>query len=521
MKRRENLPENPFPAKTWLLGMLLFLQASGLGITGKALAQKSHPSGWQWKDTAVFRFPMKLSPEISGSFGELRSTHFHGGMDFRTLQREGIKVYSIAPGRITKAEVSESSYGNALYVTHPNGMVSLYAHLSRFTPAVQRKIKRRQRQEKSFEVALDSLRIKVRRKRPIGRSGNSGASGGPHLHLEIRQGGDRLNPACFGLAVNDHLSPELYYVAFYLPGFPKESGSAQGGAMQESGPGQGNGQPIASSPLPCRTDSTADDSLPDGADAGLSASIDSCMQASFMDAPRWDARMYRAISSQISRCRQAGSRNVSAQRQWLRLGNPLPEWMLDASFPGSAKGKACYYRAESLPDTVWVEGPCAFGLCALDKIQGMPFHYGLYELAFLAERIPEAGDSGTAGHPAGNLAGHSPLSAPGRADTLAYYRLDRIPDSLYGEIGLHVDTAFFALTGKRAEKGWNKPGEPTPYRKTRGNGFLAVPPGSLFRIRIVARDFAGNESRKTFLVGRKLQEKSSKGRKTATCDPVP
>lgn len=391
-------------------------------------------------DTILFQYPMKIAPEISGSFGELRATHFHGGMDFRTLQREGIKVYSIAPGRITGADVSKVSYGKALYVKHPNGMVSLYAHLSSFHPKVRRKVRKEQRRSRNDEIRLRNLDIPVHLKRPIARSGNSGSSGGPHLHLEIRQGEDRLNPACLGLSVPDRIPPEIHYLAFYHY------------------------------PSPASPDRPA--TAPDP---------DSCMRHCFMDAPRQDLRMYRVFLEQYDSLRA----EMHSSRHSIRP-NPQPELRLETFFSGRTDAVADYYPVAELPDTLWAEGPCAFGLCALDKIQDMPFHYGLYELAFRArEQV-------------------SPNEGPviSSYDTLACYRLDRITESVYGEIALHIDTGFLNITGKRLEKGWISPGQTaTPYGKLSAGGILRPNPGSFYEIDIRARDFAGNESRICFILG--------------------
>lgn len=158
---------------------------------------------------------MRIPPELSGSFAELRHTHFHGGLDYRTQQKEGIKVYSIAPGKIIKASVSKESYGFALYVQHPDSSISLYAHLSRFCPEIQRKVRRQQRKSRNYEVLLTDLDVKIRENRPIALSGNTGASGGPHLHHEIIRNGKKLNPCLVGQTIADSAAPKILLFSTY------------------------------------------------------------------------------------------------------------------------------------------------------------------------------------------------------------------------------------------------------------------------------------------------------------------
>lgn len=132
-----------------------------------------------------FDFPMLLS----ANFGELRPNHFHGGLDIKTQGVTGKPVHVVADGYVSRITVSPTGYGNALYVTHPGGYTSVYGHLDSFAPAIGRYVRAEQYRRESFAVSLfpDSTLFRVRRGDVIARSGNTGSSGGPHLHLEIRR----------------------------------------------------------------------------------------------------------------------------------------------------------------------------------------------------------------------------------------------------------------------------------------------------------------------------------------------
>ncbi|RYE50841.1 MAG: M23 family metallopeptidase, partial [Sphingobacteriales bacterium] len=99
-----------------------------------------------------FRPPLDIvPPALSGSFGELRSNHFHSGMDYRTNQREGYPVYAIADGYISRLRVQNSGFGLAVYIDHPNGFTSVYGHLQRFNPKIAQQVKAVQYQKQSYE----------------------------------------------------------------------------------------------------------------------------------------------------------------------------------------------------------------------------------------------------------------------------------------------------------------------------------------------------------------------------------
>ena len=172
-----------------------------------------------------FRYPLDLAPSIAGSFGDLRPNHFHSGLDFRTSQREGYPIYAVSDGYIARLRVQIGGFGQAIYINHPNGYTSLYAHLSAYAPNLAQKVKSAQYDLKQFEVdfPLDSSEIIVKKGQLIGWSGNTGSSGGPHLHFELRdtQSEEIINPQLFGLTIPDKVNPEFKKLYVYtLNGLP-------------------------------------------------------------------------------------------------------------------------------------------------------------------------------------------------------------------------------------------------------------------------------------------------------------
>ncbi len=136
----------------------------------------------------AFGLPMRITPFLSGNFGEIRSNHFHSGLDFKTNKRTGYPVYAVADGWISRIRISASGFGYALYLDHPSGHTSVYGHLDCFAQPFDSIAKAWQYDRKSFE--LDTLctpnRIPVKAGQLIAYSGNSGSSSAPHLHFEIR-----------------------------------------------------------------------------------------------------------------------------------------------------------------------------------------------------------------------------------------------------------------------------------------------------------------------------------------------
>ncbi|WP_439879833.1 M23 family metallopeptidase [Pontibacter sp. MBLB2868] len=163
-----------------------------------------------------FLFPIKPGERnyLSGSMGEIRSNHFHGGLDIKTDQREGLPVHAAADGYISRVKQSTYGYGNIIFVTHPNGLVTTYAHLREYEKPLADFVRQRQYDKKTFELELfpEPGRFPVKRGEIIGYSGNTGGSGGPHLHFEIRDVQDHLyNPLKYKFSeIVDTTPPDIY-----------------------------------------------------------------------------------------------------------------------------------------------------------------------------------------------------------------------------------------------------------------------------------------------------------------------
>lgn len=170
------------------------------------LAQEKYPQD-------AFRSPLDIPLILSGTFGELRSNHFHGGIDIKTQQRQGLPVYAIADGTITRIKVSLYGYGKVLYVAHPNGFTSVYAHLQKYGPKIQEYIKKVQYNKQKYEVEVfpEYGELEVKKGDIIAYTGNTGGSSGPHLHFEIRNSVTQkpTNPLLYGFEVRDATNPEL------------------------------------------------------------------------------------------------------------------------------------------------------------------------------------------------------------------------------------------------------------------------------------------------------------------------
>ncbi|NEV94045.1 M23 family metallopeptidase [Psychroflexus sp. YR1-1] len=166
-----------------------------------------------------FEKPLDIPLLLSGTFGELRSNHFHAGMDIKTKGVTGLAVKASAEGYVGRIKIQHGGYGKALYVYHPNGYQSVYAHLNNFSPKIEALVKKAQYQKESYEIEIfpSDTELKVEQGEIIGYSGNSGSSGGPHLHFEIRDYRSKpMNPFLFGFEdIKDSKKPQIFALHAY------------------------------------------------------------------------------------------------------------------------------------------------------------------------------------------------------------------------------------------------------------------------------------------------------------------
>lgn len=172
----------------------------------------------------IFTSPIHYKMTLAGNFGEPRPNHFHGGIDVKTEQMEGKAIYSIGEGYVSKVTVNVDGFGKAVYVRHPNGMTSVYAHLSDFAPRLRRIVNSYRAAHHCDTLAIDLMatQMPVSRGQLIAFSGNTGHSMGPHLHLEVHetQTDNLLDPLAFMMAyVEDRVAPIVRgFKAYPVPG---------------------------------------------------------------------------------------------------------------------------------------------------------------------------------------------------------------------------------------------------------------------------------------------------------------
>ena len=163
--------------------------------------------------------PVKIPISLSATFAELRSNAFHAGVDIRTQGVEGKEVFAVADGYVSRIGVSPYGYGKVLYITHNDGFTSVYAHMSKFNKMITDFVKDKQYKDESFaqNIMLKENEFPIKRGDFLGFTGNSGSSGGPHLHYEIRytKTQEPVNPLYFGLKIKDTKKPVIKGLAIY------------------------------------------------------------------------------------------------------------------------------------------------------------------------------------------------------------------------------------------------------------------------------------------------------------------
>ncbi len=167
-----------------------------------------------------FRAPVNFRMNLSGNFGELRSDHFHAGIDIKTYGVQGKKIFAIADGYVSRIKVSAEGYGKAIYIHHPEeGVTSVFAHLKKFNDEINQYVVNQQYKQKKHKIQLfpEANQFPVKKGELIGFSGNSGRSGGPHIHFEIRELNNQhpLNPLLLNFDIKDIIAPKIFTLAVY------------------------------------------------------------------------------------------------------------------------------------------------------------------------------------------------------------------------------------------------------------------------------------------------------------------
>ncbi len=176
-----------------------------------------------------FGSPLEVPFLLAGNYGEPRPAHFHMGMDIRTMEKEGLSVYAMADGYVSRIGVSPYGYGNVLYITYLNGFTSVYGHLQRFNAPITAIVRKEQNAKEQFavDITLKPYEFPVAKGDLVAYSGNTGASGGPHMHFEIRDVLERtINPLNFGFRSDDHVAPTMGAIKVYPMGDKKYSTEA-------------------------------------------------------------------------------------------------------------------------------------------------------------------------------------------------------------------------------------------------------------------------------------------------------
>lgn len=186
--------------------------SSVIAASAQIFTLKKYPKGY-------FAWPVQAKKSLVANFGELRPNHYHMGLDCRTDQRENMPVLAAADGYVAKVKIEPSGFGRCIYINHPNGLTTLYAHLNEFNPALEKYVTEQQYLLESWKVFIDipAGLFPVNKGQFIAYSGNTGGSQGPHLHFEIRdtKTDKVLNPLLFGFPVPDNIAPAVMRLAVY------------------------------------------------------------------------------------------------------------------------------------------------------------------------------------------------------------------------------------------------------------------------------------------------------------------
>ncbi|RMZ60559.1 M23 family peptidase [Chryseobacterium nematophagum] len=195
-------------------------------------AQNNYPQNY-------FRNPLHIPIQLAANFGAVRTNHFHMGLDIRTNSQENLSVVAAADGYVSRIKIERYGFGNAIYITHPNGYTTVYAHLNSFFDGLDQYVKERQYKDEKWEqdIVLSPKEFPVSKGQLIALSGNTGGSAGPHLHFEIRdtKTEECINPLLFGFDVPDRISPIISGMYWYDRRFSTYEPGANGITVKKVG----------------------------------------------------------------------------------------------------------------------------------------------------------------------------------------------------------------------------------------------------------------------------------------------
>jgi len=160
---------------------------------GFCLLQAVFSQGLKLSPNADYQAPMDVELLLAGNYGELRPNHFHAGLDFKTQGTTGLPIYSFADGYVHRVGINAYGYGLVLYVRHPQlGLTSVYAHLNEFAEPILKNVRAKQveLEQNNADITFNPGEVPVTKGMLIAKSGNTGSSGGPHLHFELRDCND-------------------------------------------------------------------------------------------------------------------------------------------------------------------------------------------------------------------------------------------------------------------------------------------------------------------------------------------
>lgn len=195
-------------------------------------AQNNYPQNY-------FRNPLNIPMQLAANFGAVRTNHFHMGLDLRTNSQENLSVLAAAEGYVSRIKVERYGFGNAVYITHPNGFTTVYAHLNKYFDKLDEYVKEKQYKDERWEqdITFQPGQFPVAKGQLIALSGNTGGSAGPHLHFEIRdtKTEECLNPLLFGFNIPDSVAPIISGLYWYDRRFSTYEPGANGIAVKKVG----------------------------------------------------------------------------------------------------------------------------------------------------------------------------------------------------------------------------------------------------------------------------------------------